>query len=64
MEEIDVPQVFLYTVGPQSFASSDHSLILLFLVAGTPAAQRQPLFASNTQQHHSQSGPSRSPTLG
>lgn len=37
---------------------------LLFVVAGAPAAQCQPLFASDAQQHHPQSGPSRSPTIG
>lgn len=34
------------------------------LVAGAQAAQCQPLFASHAQQHHPQSGPSRSPTIG
>lgn len=36
----------------------------LFAVSGAPAAQCQPLFASNPQQHHPQSGPSGSPTIG
>lgn len=37
---------------------------LCFLVSGAQAAQRQPLFASDAQQHHPQFGPSRSPSAG
>ncbi|CAJ1062486.1 protein FAM131B isoform X1 [Xyrichtys novacula] len=33
-------------------------------ITGAPAAQCQPLFASNAQQHRSQSGTFRSPTIG
>lgn len=39
-------------------------LLVLFLVVGAQAAQCQPLFASDAQQHHPQSGPFRSPTIG
>ena len=43
---------------------SDRSLPPVPLVSGAPAAQRQPLIASDAQQHHPQSGPYRPPSAG
>lgn len=40
------------------------SLFCVFQVSGAQATQCQPLFASNTQQHHPQSGSSNSPSAG
>lgn len=46
------------------FIISDPESFRFFLVSGAQAAQCKPLFASNAQQHHPQSGSSNSPPAG